>query len=115
MQETIMAGGASALIIVFMAFFCLPGILGAWIAKTRGRGMFWWFILCMVLPIIAHIALLALPKVSRWTCPACEGPLPSGTVQRCMNCGHVFKKNMPQEPEPMPDPAPMPEPATEEA
>ena len=73
------------------------GNSGAWMAKTRGRGMVTWFLLCMVLPLIAHIVLLALPRRYRWTCPACEGGLPHGKVQRCMHCGHIFKRNMPQE------------------
>lgn len=109
MGEMIAAGGATALLFVFLFFMCLPGILGAWMAKARGRGMFVWFVLCMFLPIIAHIAILALPKISRWTCPACEGPLPSGDVIRCMNCGHEFKANMRKagvEAEPGPAPAP---------
>lgn len=108
MGEAIAAGGAGALMVVVLCFMCLPGILGAWMAKARGRGIFVWFVLCMFLPIIAHIAILALPKVSRWTCPACEGPLPSGSVIRCMHCGHAFKANMPKE-EPEPEPAPAPE------
>lgn len=72
-SSIIHAGGAAMLTAIIVAFMCLPGILGAWMAKTRGRGMVTWFLLCMVLPLIAHIALLALPRRYRWTCPACEG------------------------------------------
>lgn len=105
-SSTIHTGGAAMLTAIIVAFMCLPGILGAWMAKTRGRGMVTWFLLCMVLPLIAHIVLLALPRRYRWTRPACEGGLPNGKVQRCMHCGHIFKRNMPQAPEAAPESCP---------
>ena len=82
-----------------LLFFGLPGIAGAWLAGTKGRSRFGWFLLCFFFPPTVMMILFSGPKREvpgyyrqcpscyefiRWretVCKYCQAQIPAGGEQ----------------------------------
>ena len=78
---------------VIFVFFVLPGLIGGWIASTKGRSMIGWFLLCCFFPptlmvIISQGPAREVPGHYR-SCPAC-GELVKWREASCRYCGKEF-------------------------
>jgi predicted amidophosphoribosyltransferase len=60
----------------FLIFF-LAGLAGAWVADTKGRNRFLWFVLCLFFPPLLFLLLFLPMKVS------------GGRTKQCPSCGRV--------------------------
>ncbi len=66
--------------IVIFVFFILPGLVGAWLAGTKGRSRFGWFLLCGFFPPTLMVAIF-------------QGPVREvpGHYRRCRKCAEFIK------------------------
>lgn len=63
-------------ILIFVA-----GIVGAIIARSKGRNQILWFILCAIVPLLV-IAIAMLPSV-----------VSMGLTKKCTNCAEIIKED----------------------
>lgn len=77
-------------ILVIFVFFVLPGIIGAWIASSKGRSMLGWFLLCCFFPPTMMMIIFQSPlrevKGHYRQCPACREFSP-WKLSVCKYCG----------------------------
>ena len=77
-------------VIVLFVFFGLPGIVGAWIASTKGRSMLFWLLLCGCFPPTLMILINQGPtrevEGHYRRCPSCNEMQP-WKLSLCKYCG----------------------------
>ncbi|GAM10129.1 hypothetical protein OR1_02417 [Geobacter sp. OR-1] len=82
-------------LLVIFCFFVLPGIVGAWIASTKGRNTLGWFFICAFFPptIMAIIIQSPIKEVEGHyrECPACR-ELQSWKLSACKYCGAAMTR-----------------------
>ncbi len=77
---------------LILVMMLVGGILGGIVAQNKGRNLFFWTLLCGLMPLCILI-LFALPKLAQWgvtrPCPFCVRIIP-WKAQICGYCGqHV--------------------------
>lgn len=67
-------------IIYIFVFFGVPGLIGLWLAGTKGRNRLGWFLLCFFFPPTLMVALF-------------QGPVREvpGHYRRCPKCNEYIK------------------------
>ena len=77
-------------LLVIFCFFVLPGIVGAWIASTKGRSMLSWFLICGFFPPTLMIVIFQNPlrevEGHYRRCPACN-EMQAWKLPLCKYCG----------------------------
>lgn len=75
---------------VLFVFFGVPGLVGSWLASTKGRNMLLWFFICGLFPptimIIIHKDPLGEVKGHYRRCPACN-EMQAWKHINCKYCG----------------------------
>ncbi|HBX50930.1 MAG: hypothetical protein A2275_01255 [Bacteroidetes bacterium RIFOXYA12_FULL_35_11] len=65
----------------YIIFIVVAGIVGALIARPKGRNPILWFALCAFVPILV-IAILLLPSVAT-----------KGVTKKCPHCAEIIKED----------------------
>lgn len=65
----------------YIILIVVAGIVGAMLARTKGRSRLLWFILCAILPLLV-IAILLLPPV-----------VAKGVTKKCHHCAEIIKED----------------------
>lgn len=65
----------------YVILVVVTGIVGAVLARPKGRSPILWFILCAIIPLLV-IAILLLPSVVR-----------KGFTKKCHHCAEVIKED----------------------
>ena len=65
----------------YVILIVVAGIVGAMIAKPKGRSQIIWFLLCAMLPLLV-VAILFLPSV-----------VAKGITKKCIHCDEIIKEN----------------------
>jgi hypothetical protein len=77
-------------VIVLFVFFGIPGLVGAWIASTKGRSMLFWLFLCGFFPPTLMVIIFQGPlrEVAGHyrQCPACQ-EMQAWKLTECKYCG----------------------------
>lgn len=77
-------------VMVLFVFFGLPGLIGAWIASTKGRSMLMWFLLCGLCPPTLMVIIFQSPlrevEGHYRRCPACS-EMQAWKLPDCKYCG----------------------------
>ena len=64
----------------YIILIVIAGIVGAVLARSKGRSRILWFILCAILPLLV-IAIFFLPSVVR-----------KGVTKKCIHCAEIIKE-----------------------
>lgn len=76
--------------IVLIVFFGVPGLVGAWIASTKGRSMLLWLFLCGLFPPTLMVIIYQDPlrevEGHYRRCPACN-EMQAWKHTLCKYCG----------------------------
>ena len=67
--------------IKYIVLIAIAGIVGAVLAKSKGRSQILWFILCAIIPLLV-IAIFFLPSVVR-----------KGITKKCIHCAEIIKED----------------------
>jgi hypothetical protein len=65
----------------YVLLLIIAGIVGAIIARRKGRSPIWWFILCAIVPLLIVVIAVLSPLVSK------------GDTKKCPYCAEIIKED----------------------
>ena len=88
-------------IVILLLLWAIVGVVGAFVARSKGRSAVGWFVICVLFPI-GLLILLAVPNgrlrglqssadAERKTCPQCTEQVRQEALACCF-CGNGFER-----------------------